>query len=550
MKSMIDRRLLLPLLLAVFALSSAAIHPANAAGLLYVNPPQQGPFTAGTSVTYQVKVANVDPFNGWDMMVKTDPTAINATSTASLAVTPNLLSANFSTFLFFELIHCVNGAGTGCTIDDGPGIVHSAIVGFGPPPMTSPVSGVLFTITYTAGSNAAGFVHIFNDIISDGTPTPVAHTDQDGVYGVPPDFTIAASPASPSSIPVGSSATSTITLTSLNGFPGAVSLKATSSPTGLTTSFSAPSVTLTAGGTGTSTLTITAPTGTAPVAYTVTVNGTATVGGVPVTHLATTSVTVTPGAPADFTIAASPASPSSIPAGSSATSTITLNSQGFTGSITLAASTATPVTGLTFGFGTNPVSLAAGGTSTSVLTIATTASTPAGTYTITVTGIGTGVPSHSATVTVVVVNAPNLAVTSVTVSTSSATIGQKVTITVGVTNIGTVDVSFTVRVFWGSAKVTEENHTLSAGQPATYTLTWDTTQYGAGTATISARIPPVPNEVDTSDNIRTGPSLTLVAPAPPLLTSSQALIAGGGAATAVILLALFLFLRRKKTPTV
>jgi hypothetical protein len=106
-------------------------------------------------------------------------------SPQSLTITPNLLAANFSTAVF-ELINCINGAGTGCTTSDGPGIVHSAVTAFGPPPQTTSSSGTLFTITYKVigGINLAQ-IHPFNDIIVNGaTGAPVDHTTLNGQYGV------------------------------------------------------------------------------------------------------------------------------------------------------------------------------------------------------------------------------------------------------------------------------------------------------------------------------------------------------------------------------
>ncbi len=665
---MINHRLLLPLLLAVFALSSSTIHPANAAGLLYINPPQQGPVPAGTGVTYQVKVANMDPFSGWDIMVKTDPTetAINATS---FTITPNLLAANYSVTIF-ELTHCVNGvctAGTP-TINDGPGVVHSAVACLCLPPQLpgSLSNGVLFTITYKAGSGPSSLVHIFNDVITNGTSTPVAHATQDGSYGLPPDFSITASPtalkirqssngtsvinlasinglsgpvtlsatsnvavpnrpaqlspgsvtlasggtgssiltvfagsatpgiysvnvtamsggishmvrfsinvtlpgiqdfgisagtATPATFVAGGSASSTITLTSANSFAGKVNLvSSTTTPVkGLAPTFSVNTVTLTAGGTSTSVLTITTTASTPAGTYIITVTGTnSSASDGTLSHSANVTLTVT----ADFTVTAGPATPASLPAGTSATSTITLNSLGFAGSISLTASTPSPVTGLTTSFSTNPVSLTAGGTGTSTLTIATTSSTPVGAYTITVTGTGTGVPTGSATVTVTVINAPNLAVTSVSISncsssTCSATIGQTVTFAVVVANTGTVDENFTILIRWvGNITVAQLKVTtpLAHGQTSQpYTLTWDTSQASEGSATIYAVVQPVPNEVNTADNTLRGPTLTLAAPAKPLLTSTQALIVGGGVGGVVVLLALTLLLRRRKTPTV
>ncbi|HEX9612952.1 MAG TPA: hypothetical protein VGA05_05000, partial [Candidatus Bathyarchaeia archaeon] len=68
------------------------------------------------------------------------------------------------------------------------------------------------------------------------------------------DFTISASPASLTT-PVGSHTNSTITLASINSFTGTIALTASSSPTGPTLTLNPTSITLSAQGTGTSTLT-------------------------------------------------------------------------------------------------------------------------------------------------------------------------------------------------------------------------------------------------------------------------------------------------------
>lgn len=82
-----------------------------------------------------------------------------------------------------------------------------------------------------------------------------------------PDFSLAANPSSVS-VQQGSTGTSTITVTPVNGFSGAVTLSASGGPSGVTTSFS-PNPTST-----TSTLTITVPSGTTKGTYTLTVSGT------------------------------------------------------------------------------------------------------------------------------------------------------------------------------------------------------------------------------------------------------------------------------------
>jgi hypothetical protein len=105
-----------------------------------------------------------------------------------------------------------------------------------------------------------------------------------------PDFTISASPGSVTVAP-GGSGTSTITTAVSGGFSSAISLSASGLPSGATASFSPSSIS--APGSGTSTLTLTAGASTAPGAYTVTITGTG--GGA--THTTAISFTVTGGGP-------------------------------------------------------------------------------------------------------------------------------------------------------------------------------------------------------------------------------------------------------------
>ena len=114
---------------------------------------------------------------------------------------------------------------------------------------------------------------------------------------VGPDFTIAANPSSVSFL-AGTSATSTITVTSLGGFTGTVGLTTASVPSGVSTTCVPASI---SGGSGTSTCTLSSS---APGAYTVTVTGTSGT----LVHRADIAVQVTaPGPTARFTY--SPAFP-------------------------------------------------------------------------------------------------------------------------------------------------------------------------------------------------------------------------------------------------
>jgi len=92
------------------------------------------------------------------------------------------------------------------------------------------------------------------------------------LFDSPPDFTTSASPASVT-MQAGQAATSTIAITSLNGFSGTVSLNATGA-TGLNLSLSHTSLALSPGGSGNLTLTITASPSTGPGPYVIQVNET------------------------------------------------------------------------------------------------------------------------------------------------------------------------------------------------------------------------------------------------------------------------------------
>jgi hypothetical protein len=85
----------------------------------------------------------------------------------------------------------------------------------------------------------------------------------------PPDFSVSATPASQSVAP-GASTTYTVTIGSLNGFGGVVTLSLGGQPTGATPGFSPATVT----GSGTSTLTITTTAATATGTYPLTITGT------------------------------------------------------------------------------------------------------------------------------------------------------------------------------------------------------------------------------------------------------------------------------------
>jgi|HubBroStandDraft_4_1064222.scaffolds.fasta_scaffold05635_3 subtilase family serine protease len=185
--------------------------------------------------------------------------------------------------------------------------------------------------------------------------------------GGAPNFSLSANPSSVV-ITQGSSATSTITITPVNGFSGSVTLSASGLPSGVTAAFN-PNPT-----TSVSTLTLTASSTAATGTVTVTITGTSG----SLTNSTTISLTVQ-ALVQSFTLSASPTAVTIAKGGASGTSNITITPvNGFSGSVTLTTSTLPK--GVTGSFSPNPA------TSSSVLTLTASKTAKAGTVTVTITG--------------------------------------------------------------------------------------------------------------------------------------------------------------------
>ncbi len=218
-----------------------------------------------------------------------------------------------------------------------------------------------------------------------------------------PDFSLSATPASQTLLR-GGSGNYSVTIIPINGFSGAVTLSVSGLPTGATGTF-APNP-----ATGSSTLTVattaSTPVGTYPL----------TITGVSGALTQTRTVLLTVNVP-DFSLSATPGSQTLLPGGSG-TYSVTINpTNGFSGAVTLSVS-GLP-TGASGTFTPNPA------TGSSTLAVTTTASTPVGTYPLTITGVN-GTLSHvvavslSVTTTVVAFDAvgPSAAGASVTSGSS------------------------------------------------------------------------------------------------------------------------------------
>ncbi len=259
---------------------------------------------------------------------------------------------------------------TGSVSLSASGLPSGATATFSPPSVTTAGSSTL-TIATGAATPAGSYT-----LTVQGTSGSLAHAVSMTLAVTGPDFALVATPSSVSATQ-GSSASSTISLSNLNGFKGTVSLSASGVPTGTTAKLSHTSLS----GTTTVTLTLTTTTSTPAGSYPVKVTG---VSG-SLTRTATVTLSVAPLVP-DFTLSASPTSYSA-KHGTAVTETYKIAvtpKNGFKGTVSLAA--AGLPSNMTGKWSAASVSL----TSTSSVTVTYTVSVPstatAGTWPITVTG--------------------------------------------------------------------------------------------------------------------------------------------------------------------
>ena len=200
------------------------------------------------------------------------------------------------------------------------------------------------------------------------------------------DFAVTVAPSS-ASVAAGGATSLTVTISSIGGFAGDVSLATSGLPAGVAAGLSPTTVT---GGSGTSQLTLTTQSSLAPGTYPFTISGTS--GGA--THNASATLVVTP-AP-DFAVAVTPLS-RSVNAGGSTTYSVSVGSlNGFNGNVALSLS------GLPGNVATGqvtPGSVTGSGSATASVSVLSSA--PAGSYPFTITGTS-GAVSHAATATLVV----------------------------------------------------------------------------------------------------------------------------------------------------
>jgi subtilisin family serine protease len=281
------------------------------------------------------------------------------------------------------------------------------------------------------------------------------------------DFSVGVAPSSVN-VPAGGATSLTVTISSIGGFAGDVSLAASGLPADIATSLSPATV---PGGSGTSQLTLTTQSSLAPGSYPFTITGTS--GGT--THSTNATLVVTP-AP-DFTVAVTPSS-RTVNAGSTTTYTVNVGSlNGFTGDVAL---TLSGLPGNVASGQVSPGIVTGSGTATVSVSIA--ASAPAGSYPFTVTGTSGGL-SHTATATLVV--RPRDFTVAVSPATVTVSRGGTASYTVTVTGTGgfTSPVSlsvgglpngatakWTVNPVSGSGSSVLKVKTSGSTRPGTYSL--------------------------------------------------------------------------------
>ena len=184
------------------------------------------------------------------------------------------------------------------------GLPSGVHVSFSPSSVTPPASGTvtsMATVSVDSGTSASTAT-----ITITGTSGSLTHSQNIALtITITPDFSITAGPSS-ISLAQGASGTSTITVGSLNGFTSAVALSNSwvgSAPSGVTVNVPGP-ITPPSGSTATSTLTVTATSGSSVGSFTLSIIGTSGAlthnvnVGITITSASTTSSSsTTPGAP-------------------------------------------------------------------------------------------------------------------------------------------------------------------------------------------------------------------------------------------------------------
>ncbi len=319
-----------------------------------------------------------------------------------------------------------------------------------------------------------------------------------------PDFFISANPNGLAVTP-GSSATSTISLTSLAGYANTVNLMATVSPSGPSASLNPTSVSLASGGTGTSTLTLSTASTIATGTYTITISGTSGT----LNHSVTVTLSVSS---SEFTISENPTS-QAIPLASERQTIIDVDSvNGFSGNVNLVATPSSTAVACWFTYtltNTATVYVPSGGSAYQYPTCG--AYGPAGSYTVTISGTS-GSLSYSIILPVTVMDF------SISASSVSFTAGSSGNSTVSLTSLSGLSgpVSLSVVAPSGLTASCPSSVALSAGGTSTASCTFAATAPGTYSATITGTFVCSGCYYDGTDSHSTTATVTVTSTDPPV----------------------------------
>jgi YD repeat-containing protein len=287
-------------------------------------------------------------------------------------------------------------------------------------------------------------------------------------------FTIAATPSSQTTY-LSTTANYAITVTSVGGFNSQVNLSASGNPAHTTVAINPTSVTPSANGTATATLTVTTQGNTAAGTSSLTITA---ISGITLTTSVSLTVSTTP----TYTMSISPAS-ATVQAGNSATYTVTVNRfNGFTSAVNMVGVDNLP-SGATATF--NPATIPSGST-TSTLTVATTRTTTVGTSNLTVNGNISGNTMPRSVGATLQVNPPADFTLTPSPNSRTVTAGTSAVYAINVTSSQFLNsaVTLTASGLPANATASFNPSTVTSGSGQS-TLTITTTGVAAGTSNVT-----------------------------------------------------------------
>lgn len=352
--------------------------------------------TKGSSFSDVVNITNVTNLYSIDVFLTFDSTILGA---AVPNDTGNVLHAYCS-----KTAGC-SGVSSSLTTGTGFVEVKESLVGM---VQGFTGNGTLFTVLFAAAKTSTGtsVMHIAssstgtgNGIIVTGTGQQIRHYSVDGVFSDNgPDLFLSAVP-NVIILSQGGSASSRVTIYSLSGLTGTLTLSLSGVPTGVTASLNQTLISLT-GASASTTLSVTVSSTAVAGNFTIIILGSAAVKSGTITRTAGLSLTVLPVKP-DFSISLSPSS-INIPVGGSGGLTVSLTSiNGFTGPTTLSVQGLPTFGGITTSFSINPVTPPSGGVATSTLTLIVSSGIFPGTIPLTLTASSASV-THTSSFTLAV----------------------------------------------------------------------------------------------------------------------------------------------------